>query len=129
MKEVTAAIITNNDKILIAQRAKNENLAGKWEFPGGKTEKGETPQQCLKREIQEELELNIEVGEFLGESIYTYSNGQIKLMAYFSTIIDGKIQLHVHDQVEWVTIDEIGKYDFAPADIPLVEKLQDMYNK
>lgn len=129
MKEVTAAIITNNDKILIAQRAKNENLAGKWEFPGGKTEKGETPQQCLKREIQEELELNIEVGEFLGESIYTYSNGQIKLMAYFSTIIDGKIQLHVHDQVEWVTIDEIGKYDFAPADIPLVEKLQDTYNK
>lgn len=129
MKEVTAAIITNNDKILIAQRAKNENLAGKWEFPGGKTEKGETPQQCLKREIQEELELNIEVGEFFGESIYTYSNGQIKLIAYFSTIIDGKIHLHVHDQVEWVTIDEIGKYDFAPADIPLVEKLQDTYNK
>ena len=80
MKEVTAAIITNDDKILIAQRGKDENLAGKWEFPGGKIEKGETPQQCLKREIQEELELNIEVGEFFGESIYTYSNGQIKYL-------------------------------------------------
>lgn len=124
MKEVTAAIITNKDKILIAQRAKNENLAGKWEFPGGKIEKEETPEQCLKREIEEELELNIEVGEFLGESIYKYSNGEIKLMAYFSTIIDGEIHLHVHDQVKWVTIEEIDTYDFAPADIPLVEKLK-----
>ena len=128
MKEVTAAIIIKDDKILIAQRAKGENLEGKWEFPGGKTEPGETPEQCLKREIQEELDLDIEVGEFLGESIYTYSNGQIKINAYFSTIMNGEIHLHVHDQVKWVTIDEIGEYDFAPADIPLVEKLKDTYN-
>ena len=83
MKEVTAAIIIDNNKILIAQRGKNENLAGKWEFPGGKIEIDETPQQCLKREIREELEVDIVVGNYLGESICTYSNSKIKLIAYF----------------------------------------------
>ncbi|GAA0720002.1 8-oxo-dGTP diphosphatase MutT [Clostridium malenominatum] len=124
MKEVTAAIITKDDLILIAQRGKDENLAGKWEFPGGKIESGETPQECLKREIKEELNIEIQVGEFLGESIYTYPNGQIKLMGYFATIVKGNFELSVHDEVKWVSIDEIDNFDFAPADIPLVKKLK-----
>lgn len=127
MKEVTAAIIINNNKILIAQRGANEKLAGKWEFPGGKIELGETPQQCLKREIKEELEVDIEVGNYLDESIYTYPNGEIKLMAYFATIVGGNIMLSVHDKVEWITISKIDKYDFAPADIPLVKKLKEVF--
>lgn len=124
MKEVTAAIIIKDDLILIAQRGRDESLAGKWEFPGGKIESGETPQECLKREIKEELNIEIQVGEFLGESIYTYPNGQIKLMGYFATIVNGNFELSVHDEVKWVSIDEIDNFDFAPADIPLVKKLK-----
>ena len=126
MKEVIAGIIIDNNKILIAQRGLNEKLAGKWEFPGGKVELGETQQECLKREIKEELELNIEVGEYLGESIYTYPNAKIKLIAYFATIVDGDMKLSVHDKIEWITINEIDKYDFAPADIPLIKKLKEV---
>ena len=126
MKEVIAGIIIDNNKILIAQRGLNEKLAGKWEFPGGKVELGETQQECLKREIKEELELNIEVGEYLGESIYTYPNSKIKLIAYFATIVDGDMKLSVHDKIEWITINEIDKYDFAPADIPLIKKLKEV---
>lgn len=127
MKEVTAGIIIDNNKILIAQRGANEKLAGKWEFPGGKIEVGETPQQCLKREIMEELEVDIEVGDYLGESIYTYPNGEIKLIAYFATVVDGDIKLSVHDKIEWITISEIDKYDFAPADITFIEKLKEVF--
>ncbi|SHI03683.1 8-oxo-dGTP diphosphatase MutT [Clostridium grantii] len=124
MKKVTAAIIIKNNLILIAQRGQNEKLAGKWEFPGGKIEADETPQKCLKREIQEELDLEIQVGKFFDESIYTYPNGEIKLLAYFAEIVNGDIKLSVHDEVKWVSINEIESFDFAPADIPLVQKLK-----
>lgn len=127
MKEVIAGVIVDNNKILIAKRGANEKLAGKWEFPGGKIEEGETHQECLKREINEELEVDIEVGNYVGESIYTYPNGEIKLIAYFTTIVGGDIKLSVHDVVEWITIDKIDKYDFAPADIPLVKKLKEVF--
>lgn len=124
MKEVTAAIITKDNLILIAQRGKNEKLSGMWEFPGGKIEARETPQQCLKREIQEELNIEIEVGKFFGESDYTYPNGEIKLLAYFAIIVKGDIKLSVHDEVKWISVNEFDNFEFAPADIPLVEKLK-----
>ncbi|HZK52747.1 MAG TPA: (deoxy)nucleoside triphosphate pyrophosphohydrolase [Desulfosporosinus sp.] len=124
MKEVTAAIIIKGNKVLIAQRAPDENLAGKWEFPGGKTEQGETPQECLKREIREELEVDIEVLNFFGESIFAYHSGTIKLMAYWCKWISGEYTLNVHSNLAWVNRQELYLYDFAPADIPLVEKLK-----
>ena len=124
MKEVTAAIILKNNKILIAQRAPEDNLAGKWEFPGGKIELGETPQDCLKREIREELDVDIEVLDFFGESIYAYHSGTIKLMAFWCKWISGDFTLKVHSQIAWVNRNELDLYDFAPADIPLVEKLK-----
>ena len=124
MKEVTAAIILKNNLVLIAQRAPDDKLANKWEFPGGKTEPGETPQECLKREIREELDVNIEVLDFFGESIYEYHSGTIKLMAFWCQWISGKFTLNVHSHIAWVNRDELDLYDFAPADIPLVEKLK-----
>jgi len=124
MKEVTAAIIIKENRVLIAKRAPGENLAGKWEFPGGKIELGETPQECLKREIREELEIEIDVLELFGESIYVYQSGTIKLMAFRCQWISGDFRLNVHSRIEWVTRLELNLYDFAPADIPLVDKLK-----
>ncbi|MDI6880970.1 MAG: (deoxy)nucleoside triphosphate pyrophosphohydrolase [Desulfitobacteriaceae bacterium] len=124
MKEVTAAIILNGDKFLIAQRAPGENLAGKWEFPGGKIEPEETPQVCLKREIKEELDVDIEVLDFFGESIYEYDSGEIRLMAFWCKWISGDFSLSVHSRIEWVNRVQLDLYDFAPADIPLVQKVK-----
>lgn len=124
MKEVTAAIIIKDSKVLIAQRAPGENLAGKWEFPGGKIEPGETPQECIKREIREELAVEIEILDFFGESIYVYHSGTIKLMAFWCKWITGDFTLKVHSDLVWVHCHELDLYDFAPADIPLVEKLK-----
>ena len=124
MKEVTAAIILKDNRVLIAQRAPVDKLAGKWEFPGGKLELGETPQECLKREISEELDVKIEVSGFFGESIYAYHSGTIKLMAFWCKWISGDFTLEVHSQIAWVNHVELDLYDFAPADIPLMEKLK-----
>ena len=124
MKEVTAAIIRKEGRILIAQRAPGENLAGKWEFPGGKIEPGETPQECLKREIREELDVDIDVLDFFAESIYTYHSGTIKLIAFWCQWISKDFKLSVHSRIEWVTRQELDFYDFAPADLPIVERLK-----
>ncbi|HHW47619.1 MAG TPA: 8-oxo-dGTP diphosphatase MutT [Clostridiaceae bacterium] len=125
MKLVTAAIIINDGKVLIAQRAKNQNMAGKWEFPGGKVEPGETPEECLKREIREELGINIEVNDFFGESTYQYDTGTIKLIAYKVQWIDGEFRLSAHNQIKWVEPYELGNFDFAPADVAFVKKLKE----
>jgi 8-oxo-dGTP diphosphatase len=124
MIEVTAAILFNNDQLLIAQRRSTGRLPNKWEFPGGKVEPGETPEECLKREMDEEFSIDVSVGEFLGESIYHYDHGSIKLLAYRATWIAGDLILKDHKAIEWVKIDEIINYDFAPADIPFVEKIR-----
>lgn len=125
MKEVTAAIIIYDGKVLIAQRANNQKLAGKWEFPGGKIEPGETPEECLKREIKEELGINIEVDEFFGKSVYKYNTGEIKLLAYKAKWIEGNFKLMVHSQIKWVKPCELENYNFAPADIPFTKKLRE----
>ncbi|EHQ90867.1 (deoxy)nucleoside triphosphate pyrophosphohydrolase [Desulfosporosinus youngiae] len=126
IKEVTAAVILKDNCVLIAQRSAGDKLAGKWEFPGGKTEPGETPQECLKREIKEELEVDIEVLNFFAESIYTYQSGTIKLMAFWCKWIAGDLTLKVHSKIVWVKRSELNLYDFAPADIPLAEKLRQL---
>ena len=126
MKEVTAAIIISDNKVLIAERAPGQNLAGKWEFPGGKIEPGETLQECLKREIREELEVDIDVMDLFGESIYAYQSGTIKLIAFWCQWISGDFKLSVHSRIEWVTRQQLELYDFAPADLPLVARLMEV---
>ena len=123
--KVVAAILQKEDKILIARKKEGKPLAGYFEFPGGKIEKGETPEESLARELMEEMNIKIDVKEDVGESIYDYGNGKvISLLGYISEIIDGEIKLSDHDRYEWVTLEEINNYKIAPADIPLIDKLR-----
>ncbi|MFZ5596454.1 MAG: (deoxy)nucleoside triphosphate pyrophosphohydrolase [Bacillota bacterium] len=120
VKRVTAAIIEKDGRLLIAQRPRGDKLSLKWEFPGGKIEEGETPEECLVREIKEELNLDIQITGHFMNSKYQYESGGIELICYFAKIIGGEMKLNVHEAVEWVGRDELKKFDFAPADIQVL---------
>lgn len=123
--KVVAAILQKEDKILIARKKQGKPLAGYFEFPGGKIEEGETPEESLIRELMEEMNIKIAVKEYIGESIYDYGNDKvISLLGYTAEIIDGEIKLSDHDIYEWVTLEQINNYKIAPADIPLIDKLK-----
>ena len=123
MTNVTCAIIEKDCKILIARRAADQKLAGKWEFPGGKVEDGESPEECLKRELEEEFGIQVEVGEFITSSKQHYDHISIELMAFRTKYISGEFTLTDHDTIEWVAPEELLNYDLAEADIPIAEKL------
>jgi 8-oxo-dGTP diphosphatase len=124
MIDVTAAILTQAGRVLIARRKPGASQAGMWEFPGGKVRPGETPEECLKREIREELGLDIAVGTFLGESIHAYAQS-IRLLAYCARIEAGAPVLNDHAEVEWVRFDELARFTFCAADMPFVRMLGD----
>lgn len=123
MKIVTAALLEKDGKILIAQRKQGDVLEFKWEFPGGKLEPEETPEQCLTRELLEELGVQVEVKDFFCSSIYRYKHIAIELLAYHTTHLAGQFQLHVHEKIAWVTPTQMHAYDFSQADIPIIQKL------
>ena len=122
--KVTAAILVKDDKIIIAKRGPDDKLAHKWEFPGGKIEINETPEQCLKREMKEEFDIDVSVGEYLGSSIYHYDHISIELLAYRTYWEDGEIDLKDHDEFKWISLEQLAEFDFAPADLVFVEKLK-----
>ena len=123
MIKVTAAIIEREGVFLIARRSAGKHMAGKWEFPGGKIEPGETPEECLVRELKEEFDIDVKVENHVADSIYDYGEKVICLMGYRVTYICGDFLLRDHDKISWISIDEMGDYDFAPADIPLIHAL------
>ncbi|GAB1792385.1 (deoxy)nucleoside triphosphate pyrophosphohydrolase [Priestia megaterium] len=123
MKKVTAAIIKDKNRLLIAKRHSKDPLGGKWEFPGGKIEPGETPQDCLVREIKEELGVEVKIGPFYDDNVYNSQDHGIHLLFYWAEIIKGEVIPVVHDDLKWITINELASFDFAPADIPIVKKL------
>lgn len=129
MKQVTAAILIKDGKILIAKRKADDRQANKWEFPGGTVEQDETPEACLKREIREEFGINVSVGRFFGESVYHYDHCSIKLLTYRAHWESGSITSKDHSDYRWVPAEQLTRYDFAPADIPIVEKLRHKANK
>jgi 8-oxo-dGTP diphosphatase len=124
MKTVTAAVIVQGGRVLITRRRPGEKLAGMWEFPGGKVETGETLENCLARELREELGLIVEVGTVLAESIYHYEHGSIRLVAMQAVVCDGTITLSVHDRAEWVHPRDLSSFSLAPADIPIADRLK-----
>ncbi|MFO8085528.1 MAG: (deoxy)nucleoside triphosphate pyrophosphohydrolase [Desulfobacterales bacterium] len=122
--KATAAMLVKDDKIIIARRGPGDKLADKWEFPGGKIEIDETPEQCLKREMKEEFDIDVSVGEYLGSSIYHYDHMSIELLAYRTYWEGGKIDLKDHDAFKWISLEQLAEFDFAPADQVFVEKLK-----
>jgi 8-oxo-dGTP diphosphatase len=124
-KQVAAGIIIHHHKVLIAQRKHGKSLEYLWEFPGGKLEEGETLPQCLKRELMEELNLPIVVGDFFMQSSFDYDFGTIVLNAYWATCEQEDLSFHPdHEQARWVTLEEIDNYNFPPADKPVLEALK-----
>ena len=121
---VVGAVITRNGLVLCAQRGPNGSLAGLWEFPGGKIEPGETARAALEREIVEELECIIEVGSEVVTTAYEYPFGIVRLTTFYCTLIDGTPRLTEHASIEWLAPEHLGTLDWAPADIPAVEKIQ-----
>jgi 8-oxo-dGTP diphosphatase len=121
---VTAAIWVENGKVMIARRNSQDRLAGKWEFPGGKVEENETPHECLRRELKEEFNIDVEVGDSLGVNIHHYPHISIELMAFRVYRTGGTITANEHAEYRWVPIAALSGFDFSPADIPFVKMLR-----
>ena len=116
MIEVVAGVIYKDNKFLIAQRNLKKAQGGLWELPGGKLEPNETAEDALKREIKEEFDADIEVGNYIGESIHHYPEKDIKLMFYKAELISENLTLLEHESYAWITKEDKDKFEFAAAD-------------
>jgi len=124
---VVGAVIIEKGKILCAQRGKNMSLPLLWEFPGGKIEKGESPNEALQREIKEEMLCEIDIGEQVEHTVYEYDFGIVHLTTFKCKIIKGTPILTEHEAVKWLTPHELPLLDWAPADIPAINKLVNIH--
>ena len=120
--EVVAAIIKQEDSILVTQRGYGE-WKGFWEFPGGKMEEGETQEEALVREIEEELDILIEVGERIETVDYDYPQFHLVMYCFLCKIISGKLVLKEHEAARWLKKNELVSVKWLPADVGLIEKL------
>lgn len=123
--EVVAAVIRDQDKIFATQRGYGEFKDG-WEFPGGKIESGETPQQALIREIQEELDTEIEVGKLIDIVEYDYPTFHLKMHCFWARIRKGDLILKEHEASKWLTKETIHSVDWLPADLGLIDKIEEL---
>ena len=120
---VVGAVFHDGERFLACRKKPGKPLEGHWEFPGGKIEPGETPEQALAREIREELNLIAEVGQKVTTTTYEYDFATIELTTFYCTLVDGDLRLTDHDDTKWVTAAEAAHLTWAPADIPAVEAI------
>ncbi|MBT2582604.1 (deoxy)nucleoside triphosphate pyrophosphohydrolase [Planococcus sp. ISL-109] len=120
---VVGAVIIDGERILCAKRGMEKSLPGLWEFPGGKIEQGETPQESLKREIQEEMHCEVEIGEKVEHTRYEYDFGIVHLQTFYCKLTKGTPVLTEHTEIKWLAANELPTLEWAPADIPAIEKL------
>lgn len=119
---VVAAVIKDGDKIFATERGYGD-FKGGWEFPGGKIEAGETPQEALKREIKEELDVDIEVHDLIETVEYDYPEFHLSMDCFWCEIINGKLVLKEHQAARWLTKETINDVEWLPADLDVVNKL------
>ena len=120
---VTAGIIRNKATVLLTRRPDGSRHAGKWEFPGGKLEAGESPVDCLQRELREELDLEVQVGTIYDVIYHRYDFGPILLLTYECTPLSETIRNLQVAEHRFVPLNQLERYDLLPADLPLVKKL------
>lgn len=120
---VVGAIILRDDLVLCAQRGERMKLPGLWEFPGGKVEAGESEQDALIREIDEELRCMVAVGAHVDTTTYAYDFGKVTLSTYYATLIAGEPSATKHAALRWVAASALPELQWAPADLPAVEKV------
>lgn len=128
MTEVVAALIWADDRFLICQRPAHKARGLLWEFVGGKVEPGETYEQALIRECQEELAITISVGDVFMEATHHYPDMIVHLTLFHASIVAGSPQLLEHRALRWITAAEIPQYDFCPADRPILQRIQAQNN-
>lgn len=125
---VVAAIIIKDNKIFATQRGYGEFKDG-WEFPGGKVEQGEAPENAIVREIKEELDTVIEVKEYFDTVEYDYPNFHLSMKCYICAVVSGKLDLLEHEAAKWLDKDSLDSVAWLPADLGLVDKLKDYLSK
>ena len=123
MTEVVAALIWDGDKFMICQRSANKARALLWEFVGGKVEPGETKEQALIRECQEELAITLSVGDVFMDVIHEYPDITVHLTLFNATIAEGIPQKIEHNDIRWITLAEIPNCEFCPADKEILKKI------
>ena len=121
---VVGAVVVKDRHILCAQRGVDGSLPGLWEFPGGKIELGETPAEALVREIAEELDCVVAVGDEVTTTTYEYDFGVVTLTTFYCTLVAGTPRASEHAALEWLAPSELTTVPWAPADIPAVELIQ-----
>lgn len=128
--KVVAAIIKavneNGETIIFATQRGYGDFKGGWEFPGGKIESGETPQEALKREIIEELDTEVSVGELMDTVEYDYPQFHLSMDCFWCQIVSGNLVLKEHEAARWLTKDELNNVEWLPADITLIEKIRNL---
>ena len=120
---VVAAVIRKDNKIFATQRGYGEFKDG-WEFPGGKIEEGETPEQALAREIREELDTEIQVGKLIDTIEYDYPKFHLSMDCFWCEIMQGGLELKEHEAARWLSKEELYSVDWLPADVGVVEKIK-----
>ena len=127
MVEVVAALIWQGDKFMICQRPAHKARGLLWEFVGGKVEPGETKEQALIRECQEELAVTVAVGDVFMEVIHEYPDLTVHLTLFNAAIANGELQKLEHNDIQWITLGEIPNYDFCPADEEILKKIIEVH--
>lgn len=121
--KVVAAVIRDGDRIFVTQRGYGD-FKGGWEFPGGKIEEGESSQEALVREIREELETEIAVGELIETIEYDYPTFHLSMDCFWAEIVSGEVVLKEHEAAKWLTKDTLDSVEWLPADVMLIRKIR-----